>query len=629
MNIKNMFHIEKSAYTSISGFFSAYGDFGAVDGLDSDIAKIRRDGDSLFFENESFSVDAKFTDLGLGVVMREDTLVAKRNITLNRYTSRFCLDGGDYEVYTQFSCWGNESSGGWQELVTGVEASNLGIRTTEEATPMLAVRNKGNGRIFVLHLMPSAHWKIRVSRKRIPTKDIAIVVEAGINDDGLAMHLKSGERVDMPRLVAYETQNTRDFDAWKIHRVFNKLYPRRVLPVIYNNWLNTFDWINVEDIKNQAKTASELGVELFLIDAGWFGFTENWNAEIGNWNENLVGGYRGRVGELADYVRSLGMKFGMWIEPERVLKCTEAYKSHPEYYINGSNGIAFLDFANDEARRYITDIVLNLIEKYGLEYLKLDFNGSLGYDPTHNGFYYYFKGVKRFISEIRQKHPDIYITNCASGGNRMDLETFTYYDSVWSSDNQSPIHGFRIFKDTALRVPPCYVEKYDVRRFFDGFPNQYGHNLVTLPISCDGSTWARVHNVTCRYTHAFLTGGPLGFSTNIASYPESEKAALKAAVDRFKADREFYRTAEMRVIHDADAVTAVQYSDAELSRVIVQIFTSVKLQDKITVYPVVESGASYMLDGKALSAEDIESNGIYREINDVDCVTVELTKITS
>ncbi len=351
--------------------------------------------------------------------MREDTFTAKEDLTLNRYTSRFCLDGGDYEVYTQFSCWGNESSGQWQDLVTGVEVSNLGIRTTEEATPMMAVRNKGNGKIFVLHLMPNAHWKLRVSRKRMPGTNIVVLIEAGINDDGLAMKIKRGDVINMPRLVAYETQNTLDFDAWKIHRIFNKLYPRKSLPVIYNNWLNTFDWIKFEDVKAQVKTAAELGVEQFLIDAGWFGFTESWANEIGNWNENVIGAYKGRVKELSDYVKSLGMRFGMWIEPERVLKNTETYKSHPEYYIDGTNGAAFLDFANDEARKYITDIVLNLIEKYDLKYMKFDFNASLAYDATHNGFYYYFKGVRKFVAEIREKHPDIYITNCASGGNRM------------------------------------------------------------------------------------------------------------------------------------------------------------------------------------------------------------------
>ena len=627
MNIKNLFHIKKNAYTSISGFFSAYGDFGVVDGIDSDIEKIERKENSLSFENESFSAVCQFTDYENGVIMRADTFTAKKDLTLNRYTSRFCLEGGDYEVYTQFSCWGHESTGGWQDLVTGVEVSNLGIRTTEEATPMVAVRNKGNGRIFVLHLMPNAHWKLRVSKKRIPTTDIVVLIEAGINDDGLAMCLKKGDTIDMPRLVVYETQNTRDFDAWKLHRVFNRLYPRKTLPVIYNNWLNNFDWIEFDDIKAQAKTAAEMGVEQFLIDAGWFGTTENWEKEIGNWEENKVGGYKGRVKELSDFVQSLGMKFGMWIEPERVLKNTQAYKNHPEYYINGSNGIAFLDFSNDEARKYITDITLKLIEKYNLKYMKFDFNGSFGYDPSHNGFYYYFKGAKKFVAEIRAKHPDIYITNCASGGNRMDLETFTYYDSIWSSDNQSPIYGFRIFKDTALRLPPCYVEKYDVRRFFDGFPKYCQKKLVRLPISCNGSTWENVLNVSTNYTHAFLTGGPLGFSTDIAGYPDEEKETLKEVVKKFKADREFYRTAEMRIIHDTPDITVIQYSNKKFDRVLVQIFTNIILQDNITVYPVVEKDASYRFSEQSLSSEEITESGIKVGVRDINCVTLDLYKV--
>ena len=626
MNIKNLF-MKNHTYTGISGFFSAYGDFGIVDGIDDDIEKIETKENCLSFENESFRAVCDFTDLGESVIMRKDTFTAKKDLTLNRYTSRFCLEGGEYEVYTQFSCWANESAGGWQDLVTGVEVANLGIRTTEEAAPMLAVRNKGNGKIFMLHLMPNAHWKIKVSRKRVWNMFTAITIEAGINDDGLAMKLKEGDAVDMPKLIVYETENTRDFDAWKLHRAFNKLYPRKTLPVIYNNWLNTFDWIDVDNIKEQAKTAAELGVEQFLIDAGWFGFTEKWDNEIGNWNENQIGGFKGRVKELSDYVKSLGMKFGMWIEPERVLKCTEAYKTHPEYYINGSNGIAFLDFANDEARQYITNIVFELIEKYDLKYMKFDFNGSLAYDPSHNSFYYYFKGAKKFVNEIKTKHPDIYITNCASGGNRMELESFTYYDSVWSSDNQSPIYGFRIFKDTALRLPPCYVEKYDVRRFFKGFPKYAHKELVTLPLSCNGATWENVLNVTNRYTHAFLTGGPLGFSSDIANYPDEEKVLLKEAVKKFKLDREFYRTAEMRLLHDAANVTVIQYSDRNLDRALVQIFTNVILQDSITVYPVVESGATYKLGEKTLTAEEISKYGITADITDIDCVTLELIKI--
>jgi hypothetical protein len=170
------------------------------------------------------------------------------------------------------------------------------------------------------------------------------------------------------------------------------------------------------------------------------------------------------------------------------------------------------------------------------------------------------------------------------------------------------------------------VEKYDVRRFFDGFPKYCQKQLVTLPISCNGSTWENVHNVTCRYTHAFLTGGPIGFSTDIAGYPEEEKSALRAAIKAFKAEREFYRTAELRILHDTSDITVIQYADAHLDRVLVQIFTNLALQEHITVYPIVQAGACYQIGEQTLCAEEITVNGIKVAIADIDCVTLELVK---
>ena len=630
MNIKNLISHDYDGeyiYTGISGFFSAYGSFGVVDGKDSDVKEMKKNENGFSFENDSFSVVSEYEDFENGVVLRKDFFTAKTDLELNRYTSRFCLEGGEYEVYTQFSCWHTESLGGWQDLVTGVEVSNLGIRTTEGAAPMIALKNKGNGKILVLHLLPNAQWKIKVSKYPVLNKDTAVIIETGINDNGLKLKVAKGETIDMPSIILYEAKSQLDLDAWKLHNYYNKLYPRKKLPVIYNTWLSSFDTIDVDNVKEQAKCSAELGVEQFIIDAGWFGNTEKWDNEIGNWDENFNGGYKGRVKELSDYVRSLGMKFGMWIEPERALKNTENFKNHPDYFIDGTNGNGFLNFANPDAVKFITDIVLGLIEKYNLEYMKFDFNAPLSYNPSGDGFYRYFKGTKQFIKNIKDRYPDFYITNCASGGNRMDLENQKIYDSVWSSDNQSPIYGFRIFKDTALRMPPCHIEKWDVRRFFHGFPEYGNRELVTLPISCNGATWTNVLNVTSRYTHQFMTGGPIGFSTDIVSYPEDEKRALKEHIKQFKEDREFYRTASMRVLYDTDNLTAIEYSDSVFNRVKVQIFTNILNQDRVTVYPVVDENKTYTYNGEALSGKEITESGITVKISDIDCIVFDLKEI--
>ena len=628
MDIKYLInHSANWGCTGVSGFFSAYGSFGIVDGMDCDMEKITEAESGFSYDNDMFSVNCNLETYENSVVSRRDSFIAKEDLTLNRYTSRFCLEGGNYEVYTQSSCWQTESLGDWEQLVNAIEVSNMGIRTTEGATPMVAIRNKGNGKILVIHLMPNAMWKIKISKVPTGGQFMGVLIETGINDCGLNFNIKKGEVIDMPRLFVFEAESSLDFDAWKLHTVYNRLYPRKPLPVLYNTWLNTFDNIDVDDIFNQAKVASELGVEQFLIDAGWFGTTENWELEIGNWTENLIGGYKGRVKELSDYVRNLGMKFGMWLEPERALKNTEAYKTHPEFYKNGSNGNAFLDFDNDDARKYITDITLNLIEKYNLEFMKFDFNASLAYDETGCGFYRYFKGTKQFISDVKKKYPDIYITNCASGGNRMDLENGMFYDSIWSSDNQSPIYGFRIFKDTALRMPPCHIEKWDVRRFFEGFPKYSVKELVRIPISCNGATWENVCNVTREYTHNFMTGGPIGFSTNIAGYPEDEMEILKKHIEKFKEDREFYRTANFRILHDTDNLTVIQYSDTEFNRVMIQVFSNVLNQNYVTVYPVLDKTKNYTMNDKTILGSEIIQNGIQIQIVDINSVTLELNKI--
>ena len=625
MDIKNLISPDYNNtlnFTGVSGFFCAYGDFGVVDGIDTDVDKMVRTENGYSFENESFKAVCNFTDYENDVVFRADTFTAKKDLTLNRYCSRFSLEGGDYEVYTQSSCWFTESVGGWQPLVTGVETANVGIRSTETATPMLAVKNKGNGKILVIHLMPRGAWKMKVAKHVGLNKNYDVVIETGINDNGLAMKIKAGETIQMPQLFVYEAENERDLDAWKLHRVFNRLYPRKDLPIIYNNWLNRYDYIDVEDIKRQADTAAELGVEQFLIDAGWYGKSEEWEQEVGEWQENLVGGYKGRVKEVSDYVRSLGMKFGMWLEPERAILTTDAYKAHPEYHIIGSNGVAFLDFANPDARKYMIDIVSRLIETYNLEYMKFDFNASLEYDATGNGFYRYFEGSQQFVKEIKQKYPDLYITNCASGGNRMDLSNATLYDSVWPSDNQSHIDVLRIFKESALRLPPSYIEKYDVRRYFKGMPKYGVKNLVDLPIS--GASWEVLHNVTPRYSHAFLTGGPWGFSTDIAGYPDGEKQALKECVAQYKIDREFYKNAELRILHDAADVTVLQYNDQNFDRIVIQVYTRVMNQDRVTVYPVANQNKTYTYGDKTLSGKELIKNGIRFNLEDVDCVSAEL-----
>lgn len=618
--------LDKSGIDGFSGGFCAIGSFGAVDGMDTDMKKISQTDDGFCGNFESFIYTSETSMQKNGVCVRNDSFKPKNKQILNKLAVRFYLEGGDYEAFAQYSTWQTESSGGWQNVVTGVEIMNNGIRTTDGAAPMLALRNKGNGRIFVFHLLPNCAWKITAKHFPVGSKHDAILIEMGMNCDGLNMALDENEVIRLPTVIFYETENTLDFDCHKLHEVYNNLYPRKSLPIIYNTWMCDFDKIDADSIKTQIDTASQLGIEYFVVDAGWFGETENWGEGIGDWRENKLAGFKGRMKEVSDYVISKGMKYGLWFEPERALMNSPVYKAHPEFFSVGTHGNCFLDFSNTEARRYITNTIIGMIEQYNISYLKFDFNAALAFDKDRCAFYRYFEGQKEFVGAIRSAYPDIYITNCASGGTRMDMGQNTVFDSCWISDNQSPVEALRIFADTALRLPPSNMEKYDTRLFSNIFPKYGVSEKATLPLSCDGATWEAVVTVSEEFTQAFIKGGVMGFSANIASYPESVKESLKKLISGYKKDRDFYINAQLRILYRSPDIITLQYSDYNFNRIIIHAFARYAHVREISVFPAVSDGVYMDSQGKELAATNIRAQGITVPVYDNNCTEIEYFK---
>ena len=608
---------------NLSGLYSFAGSFGIIDGRSA--ADIRPTEDGYLYEKEGVRIVTRLTEFPEGVTLREDsfTNLSEQEITLTRAFSRFTLDGGEYDVYTQTNNWQIESRGDWMPLHAEITAASAGMRTCQGATPMMALSNRQNGRIAVFHLLPNAAWKITAAKRRVGDKNDGVSLDCGINDSAFALRVAPGETISLPAILIFEACEKRDLGAYKLHAVYNRLFPRKSLPILYNTWLLAFDTIDVDNIIRQADTAAELGIDTFVIDAGWFGTKPEWDTCIGEWSENTKGGFCGRVTELSEYVRAKGMKFGMWLEPERALPHTEAVKAHPEYYIHNE----FLDFANDKAREYIFNVTCELIEKYHLSYMKFDFNSSIAYDPSHQSFYRYSEGQRKYIRALKERYPDLYLTNCASGGFRMELEQAKLFDSFWISDNQGPYEGLTIFKDSTLRFPPACIEKWNVQTFCEGFPEYKKTEKRTLPISCNNATWDFVLNVSDEYTFAFLSGGVIGFSCNIADFPAAYKKKLKAFLDEYKNREAFWKNATVRILCDTQNLLVLEYASEDLSEIELQVFTKLVYQDKLTVYPVLDASADYELDGKCYTGASLMEDGIlYTSLKDNDAKVTRICK---
>ena len=271
------------------------------------------------------------------------------------------IEGERYECYTQSNVWLSENKGGWSELNTGIISRNTGTRSCDGATPMLALKNGYTGKVTAFYLFPNGKWEITAEKRNVNSVAYITVLESGFSSDELNLSIESGETIMLPQIAITSGNDDISFDSWKLHEYLNKEYPRKKLPLVYNTWLYNFGETEYEKLVEQADEAAALGFEYFVIDAGWFGKNSNWSGNTGNWYER-ESVWNGRLLEFSEYVRSRGMQFGLWFEPERAGAECEDLKLHPERYFNGG----LLDFANDEARDYITNAVAAVIEKYKL-----------------------------------------------------------------------------------------------------------------------------------------------------------------------------------------------------------------------------------------------------------------------
>ena len=614
-------YIKLKGRRNSAGLFFATGSFGLIDGY-TDYNKAEENGKTVYEHiGDSIVLRSEFYEEH-GVMVRRDSLknISEHEIEINSLTSRFVLDANAYDVYTQHNGWQHESCGGWQKLVTQVSVSAQGIRTCDGATPMMALNNLYTNKNTVFHLLPNAQWQITARKTAANEKEI-VVVETGFYDGGLRLKAAAGETIELPTVIFFSAENKTDLDAYKLHNWFLKNYPRKKLPVLYNSWLYCFDNLDVDSLLEQVDCAAELGVEAFMIDAGWFGKGEEWSLCVGDWEENTSSGPKGRLSEISKRVQEKGMIFGLWFEPERAAPSSKSVAEHPEYYIYNT----LLDFSNPDATRYILDKISKQIEKYNIGWLKFDFNETIPNDPSGNAFYRYLEGQKKFVEALRERYPHLHITNCASGGYRMELMQASLFDSFWISDNQGSYEGISILKNTLMRMPTALIERWNVQKYSEGFIRYGEKEKFGVMFTCNNGTWDSILNVDDSFTEGFINCGPIGFSCDIANFPQEYKEKWKNNILRFKENRVFYANATARILVDSPQIIATQYADYDLNRCVIQIFTKTVYARDLIIYPAVDAEKEYIYSKNKCSGKTIKENGIYIDgLKYNSCITIEI-----
>ncbi|MDO5320352.1 MAG: alpha-galactosidase, partial [bacterium] len=528
--------------TEATDVWEVFGSFGKARG------QTRATATGFRFDGPGYALETTVETDG-DISLRKTVLknVSDKSITASCLMDRFPLEEGDWEVYTQSSYWENESRGRWQDLNTAVEVRNPNLRSGNGVAPMLAVHNRQTGRGRVFHLLTDAAYELHAVRSNPGSNRTTVSVEVGMDSRQLAYMLKSGETVALPEVLSYEFRNRTDLDCHKLHAWWNRHYPNRRPPAIYNTWLCRFDKLDADFLLKQVEKARGLGMEYFVIDAGWFGPARDWSSVRGEWAERPDGYLKGRMGEISAAVRKAGLKFGFWVEAESVMGGSKVAKEHPEWLLKDNR--AFLDFENPEAFNYIVETVCALLKKYEASYLKFDFNQNLDHDATGRAFAAYNAAYRRFVREIRRRNPGIYIEGCASGGYMMDLGWARDFDGFWLSDNQSPRHGLRIAKETMLRLPPQKIERWIVARTAENLQPDYRGRDARL-LATEDATWTHVLSYSPEFIDAFAAGGPYCFSCDLTAFSADHFNHFRDVVARRRAEGDFWKNAVGRILCD-------------------------------------------------------------------------------
>ncbi|MCR5262408.1 MAG: alpha-galactosidase [Clostridiales bacterium] len=563
-------------------------------------------------------------DAGTGIVTRDDSLtnLGDEPSVIYACLPRIALSGDGYEIYGQASNWSAENQGSWRDLCAGsVTLSNSSGRSCDSCTPFAFIRHKQSRLAAAIHVRPVGDWIIRAGRIS-DGRASKTVIEAGLSDRDLHMTVAAGETIELPRLIFCGFEGEAERGSGDLQRYLIREYALdRLPPLVYNTWFYRFDILEPEELKEQAARAKELGCRVFVVDAGWFGAGEDWANQVGNWQECSERAFRGGMREFADYVRSIGMGFGLWMEPERACPGTPVYEEHPGWFLD-EDAVVY-DLTNPKVREHLCSELTRLVETYGLCWMKLDFNSNMLRDRTGSNYYRYFRAEEILMRMIRERNPGCTFEGCSSGGMRSDFHTcLSFYHGFFISDTVNPLECLRIRQGASLRALPSYLGAWTViHETGFGIGSYFDRDRAnrTKTLAAADPWWQRTVDVSADFAVKTALMGEWGLSGDLSSYGPGTAAAVKAGAAFYEEHREFlarsvfHPLTGIQSLNDFTGWTAAQYENADGKGSLIFVFRLIDDTEEYAVFPRnIDPDARYLVsaDGEVSEMSGWEINSI-------------------
>lgn len=383
------------------------------------------------------------------------------------------LPDKDYEMIELTGAWARERAVKTRKLEHGVQAvySMRGC-SSSNYNPFIALKRpnttENQGEVYGFSLVYSGNFLAQVE---VDTYDVSRIM-MGIHPEGFSWQMKEEESFQTPEAVMVYSKAGLNGMSQTFHTLYRTRLARgywrdRVCPILINNWEATYFNFNEEKILAIAQTAKELGIELFVLDDGWFGKRNDDTSSLGDWYPDLKKLPNGIAG-IAHKIENMGLKFGLWFEPEMTNKDSDLYRAHPDWILatpdrrisHGRNQFV-LDFSREEVVDYIYKQMEKILEDAPVSYVKWDMNRCMSevYSHSHSAaeqgkvMHQYILGVYRLYDRLTKKFPEVLFESCSSGGARFDPGLLYYAPQCWTSDDTDAVERLKIQYGTSFVYP--------------------------------------------------------------------------------------------------------------------------------------------------------------------------------
>lgn len=475
------------------------------------------------------------------VIVRSTTFVNHgKTVFLNRALSaQLDLPDANYDFIQFAGSWSRERHLHRSHLRPGTQSiSSLRTASSHQENPffMLARPHTDNnqGAVFGFNFVYSGNFLDSVEVDQFDTTRVLI----GINPDEFGWKLNSGDSFQTPEVIFSYTDNgfnalSQQLGAFYAQHLINPHFAHQERPILINNWEATFMDFTEDKLMPIVERAKELGIEMFVLDDGWFGHRDDDRSSLGDWFVDEKKFNHGIAG-FAKRVHDLDMKFGLWFEPEMISIDSKLYQTHPEWMIKtpgrgqtpGRHQFV-LDMSRKEVVDYLFGLMSHIIQDAKLDYIKWDMNrnitemygADLPADQQLEFSHRYILGVYDLYDRLTKAFPDVLFESCASGGGRFDLGMMYYAPQAWCSDDTDAVERIKIQDGTSYGYTP----------------SMWGAHVSAVPNDQVG----RLTSIDMRAKVAYF--GAFGYELDVTELSDEEQATIKQQVAFYKQYRKLFQ----------------------------------------------------------------------------------------